>query len=362
MDIFELLGDDYRKYVADQSISLQKHPSLPYCILNYTQSTMFNRQWNPVTRQCRGLIFDDTTKTVVARPFERFFNYGEIPLREVPQNAPVVMEKLDGSLGIAYNTPEGPAVATRGSFASDQAVWATEWLRSHPEVLSDFDGLTPLVEIIYPTNRIVVDYGQRAELVLLGAIDIETGADVPLWECGFWTGATARQYPGINSPEDALRIVNTPELEGEEGFVLVWYKGNEPSFRLKIKGAEYVRLHRTLTNCSTLTIWNTLKNNEDIDEIIDGVPDEFFDWVHDTIDSLYNAFNEITDDVTFDADWIRSMNLPDRKSMAEAVKRTRHPGLLFSVLDGKDVSGKVWDMVRPQFQKPFANAGGLEDG
>jgi hypothetical protein len=41
----------------------------------------------------------------------------------------VVTDKLDGSLGILYPTPDGHAIATRGAFVSEQALHATElWL------------------------------------------------------------------------------------------------------------------------------------------------------------------------------------------------------------------------------------------
>lgn len=35
--------------------------------------------------------------------------------------------------------------------------------------------MTVLVEIVYPANRIVLDYGGLDDLILLGAVDIATG-------------------------------------------------------------------------------------------------------------------------------------------------------------------------------------------
>ena len=90
-----------------------------------------------------------------------------------------VTAKLDGSLGIAYTHPEGDVrLATRGSLASGQAIEATRiWHEKYRHVAIP-EGVTPLFEIIYPDNRIVLDYGEMRDLVLIALIDTETGADI----------------------------------------------------------------------------------------------------------------------------------------------------------------------------------------
>lgn len=91
------------------------------------------------------------------------------------------MEKLDGSLGILYQHAGAWHIATKGTFASAQAQWATDWLRRHidPALLARFGAYTLLFEIVYPENRIVVDYGDRAGLTLLAARAIADGAYMP---------------------------------------------------------------------------------------------------------------------------------------------------------------------------------------
>jgi hypothetical protein len=51
---------------------------------------------------------------------------------------------------------------------------------------------------------------------------------------------------------------------------------------MKIKGSEYVRLHKILTNISNRHIWECLKDKKPLDEIIEKVPDEFYNWVKET--------------------------------------------------------------------------------
>ncbi|HRF99146.1 MAG TPA: hypothetical protein PLZ51_28235, partial [Aggregatilineales bacterium] len=74
--------------------------------------------------------------------------------------------KMDGSLGILYRWQGAYYIATRGNFDSDQAIWATIFLRTHYDLHNLADEYTLLFEIIYPDNRIVVNYGQRQDLVL----------------------------------------------------------------------------------------------------------------------------------------------------------------------------------------------------
>ena len=149
-------------------------------IFNYSKVCQFDRKWDDVTIQCRGLIMRGDE--IVARPFRKFFNLGEVEetkIENLPAEMPQVTEKFDGSLGILYFQPDGrPAIATRGSFTSDQALRATEMLRNMPPFWNNIDlNLTYLFEILYPENRVVVNYGNREELVLIGLVNRTTGEE-----------------------------------------------------------------------------------------------------------------------------------------------------------------------------------------
>ncbi|MFD0520246.1 RNA ligase [Paractinoplanes durhamensis] len=161
----------------------QRHPSLPLSIYNYTEACQYTGAWTPVTLACRGLIVDDAGR-VLARPLRKFFNHTEAHAPQADGQVRVT-DKSDGSLGIIYHDGTGLAVATRGSFASDQAIHATELLNKRYADFVPPTGRTVLVEIIYPGNRIVVDYAGLDDLVLLGAVDIATGRtygpEVPEW-------------------------------------------------------------------------------------------------------------------------------------------------------------------------------------
>lgn len=153
-------------------ITRREHPKYPLFIYNYTPRCQFARAWTPETLACRGLILDEDGN-VIARPFRKFFNLGEQNANLPIGDAFEAFEKLDGSLGIAYREPEWGTIqiATRGAFASEQALWASRWWADNCQDIDIPRGETWLFEIIYPSNRIVIDYKDRAELVLLAVID-----------------------------------------------------------------------------------------------------------------------------------------------------------------------------------------------
>lgn len=353
--------DDLAKEIAGGYVSSQTHPTLPLRILNYTPAAQYDRRWNDVTTQCRGLIIDPDDN-VVARPFAKFFNYGEIDmLPDLPASDPIVSEKMDGSLGIIYTYRDYTGVATRGSFASEQAFWATDWLHTNMEDFAQPEGVTTLVEIIYPSNRIVVDYHGAEGLWLLGAIDNATGADILVEDITWWSdGRIAPQY-GYTSIDKAVRMGTGDQMANDEGVVLTWPRDGDPSLRIKVKHPRYVELHRIVTGLSTRTIHEALSNNT-FDEIIDAAPDEFHPWIRQVAAELRNKYDEIAHRAQLDlysarifADALSDCDPRDfacaysRKDLAgEINKYALYPGLCFALEDGRPIDGKIWDMIRPE--------------
>lgn len=328
-----------QKMISDGYVSKRKHPHADIYIYNYTNSTQFDAVWNNVTIQCRGLILDKDNR-VISRPFKKFFNIEEHNspfLDDVPTNESFdVFEKMDGSLGIIYWINDEPFIATRGSFLSDQAVKATNMLKtkysnSIPQLKRD---RTYLVEIIYPSNRIVVDYGQREDLVLLAVIDNQTGLDLPLENIGF---PLVKQYDGVSD----YNTLKDLEWENHEGFVVRFSSG----FRVKVKMEEYKRLHRIITNVSNKSIWDILRAGQSLDEILDRVPDEFYNWVKNTKDEFIERYEEIEDVCRK-----QFKDYGDRKKNALYYQTCNYPAILFKMLDKKDYSDIIWKLIRPEYE------------
>ena len=331
--------------IDEKLVIVQKHKNTDYFIYNYGPKAQYERIWNDITIQCRGLILD-SNYNVIARPFKKFFNLEEHTNDDIPLIPFEVYEKMDGSLGILYWIDDRPYIATRGSFESDQAIYATNILHNrYKYVIPKLDkSKTYLFEIIYPENRIVVNYGDVDDLVLIAVIDKETGLDCELEPIGF---PIVRRYDGIKDIYDLKKL----EENNKEGFVVKFQNG----FRLKVKFEEYCRLHKILTQVSNKTVWEYLSQGKDFDELLDRVPDEFYNWVRDTKSTLENNYKSIEEESNKLFHRFHSWNLGEtRADFAEYAKKQKHPAILFKMLDGKDYSGVIWKHIKPKYEKPFA--------
>ena len=330
------------KYIEERLISAQPHPKKESLIIyNYTPKCQFSKNWDDITKMCRGLILDGDK--IIARPFPKFFNYGEEDI-ELPAEKPIITEKYDGSLGILYWLDSEPYIATRGSFISDQAEWATRWFRENVEYEELDKSKTYLFEIIYPENRIVVQY-DFSGLVLLAVRDTETGKDEvfqapKLKSVDFMRIASQQPYNSL----DQLKEL---QENNAEGFVILY---PESGLRLKIKFDEYVRLHRILTGISNIAVWEYLRDGKSFDEFLEKVPDEFYKWLQNTISELRDKYAKIEEVCKTDFEKIPE---GERKEKAEYIIKCKYPSILFSMLDGKDYSKIMWRLLRPQFSKPF---------
>lgn len=361
MHLSDLMDIDlFAEMIDRQMITITDHPWLSLEVMNYTAAAQYSRTWNDCTRACRGLIVDANTSHIVSRPFPKFFNLGELTDADIPAEKFDVLEKMDGSLGILYpdsHRDSGYAIATRGSFTSDQAQHATAVLNAQYNDFHPRDGHTYLFEILYPSNRIVVDYHGMDDLVLLDVIDNVTGqsAEHAMYD---WPGPAVKTYGGVDSLADLL---TRPQLDNFEGYV-VRFKGG---MRVKVKMDEYVRLHRLVTGVSTKTVHEFLSAGRDLSELVDRVPDEFHQWVQRTVAGQQAAYMGVFDAAKADAEYAMKMadicmqprgSKEHRKDFAYYLKDASYKSIAFLMYDNKNVRNAIWRLVAPTFEKPFSNS------
>ncbi|MFD7624829.1 RNA ligase [Streptomyces sp. NPDC059851] len=371
-------------------VSRKTHPELPLSIYTYTRTAQYERVWNQVTVRCRGLVADDTTGAVVALPLPKFFNVGEHESGQpyapaLPDEPFEVYEKVDGSLAVVFHYAGAWRVASKGSFISTQAVWAQRRLDGR-DTSALVPGTTYLAEILYPQNRIVVDYGDRRDLVLLAAFGPD-GTEVPLGEAaGHWEGigSVVTLWPAMPI-EELVALTEASTMPGgrpatgtdAEGFVLRFASG----VRAKAKLSEYVRLHKVLTGVTERDIWRShgiqrfadlpgkqvaqalgctlaeveASGGKPLDALLEQVPDEFDAWVRQVIARLEDeaARREQAVDEAF----AQLAHLaPDRGAFARAAKELPDGGIraaVFLRLDDRPTDLVVWRHVRPQASDPF---------
>lgn len=333
--------------VSQGFVIKQMHPILPLIIWNYSQKVQYEKLWkiNPLISQCRGLVTDRNGK-IVARCIKKFFNIEELEPKDIPVEPFTITEKMDGSYISVFFYDGQWCVASRGSFISDQSIKARELLFSKYNVLNLFTDYTYIFEILYPENRIVVNYGDAEKLVMITAFHTETGKEVSIKEMVNEGFEIVKSLDEV----DDYREIKSMISDNQEGYVVRFKNG----FRMKIKGNEYIRLHRILTNISNRDIWKYLKEGNPLDELLEKVPDEFYSWVRDTESALKLMY-----DITFNVCHMKFYSTIEegmtRKEAALKIKelpRNFHAPL-FLLLDGKNISNWVWDSLYPKFEKPF---------
>ena len=324
------------KYYLDGYLIKQVHPTLPLTIWNYSQKTQFEGKWDEVTLHCRGLVVDNFGN-VVARPFKKFFNMEEGQHTSTKDFD--VYEKMDGSLGIAFYYQNQWVFASRGSFTSEQAIKGFEMFKDKFQQSHFSKDSTYMFETIYPANIIVVDYIGEDRLVLLGRIGTKSGEEYSLDTFRKNGYDVVREY----------KIKDYTKLKGLignnfEGFVVKFSNGD----RMKIKGDEYIRLHKIMTEISTKSVWECLSKGDDIYEMLKDVPDEFFKGIEKYIKELKSEYSMIEGKAI--ATFLYNKHL-NRKDFAEQVVWNKYASVLFKMKDDKEYSDNIWRLIKPEYKR-----------
>lgn len=324
-------------------------------IFKYSQDCHIQGKWNPVNRLARGIIMRDDG-TIVARPFAKFFNLGELPessIENLPWHEEVeVYEKVDGSCGIGYvdyieDDCRKNAIwklATPGSLESEQAIEGTKILyEQHDNPCLDYrpdllpSDCTPVFEIIYPENRIVVDYHGKRELVLLAIFEHNgeewhpNRVDLIATACGF---RRPRRY-NVDLRNEI------PFEENAEGYVARFASG----LRVKVKSPAYLRVHRLLNYMSPKGVIELICGKEygpTLRDLPKGTQQDFDD-IRAYVQNKHDALRIQAEDIV-----ARIPAVEDRKTKAlwiQANTPNELTGVVFGMMDQKDMDYKLWKIV-----------------
>lgn len=331
LNVTKLYEEEKKGYV-----SIRRHEEFPELrIANYTPKAVYARHWNNITRKTRGLIWDNWSGELLARPFEKFFNYNEPDAPDFDWDAPILYadNKEDGSLAIPYVAPDGSVrFATRGSFHSEQAKLATSLLTGEiaEELKDTFEaGLTDLYEIVGPDNRIVLKY-EKNELRYLNSVDMEHGNVMGSLD----SGPTFRE------------ILARPPRENAEGWV-VWLDNKTA---VKVKQEDYLALHRAVTGLTKKEVWRQACAGTYV-EFLTNLPEEFRpeveqwhgEMVTEVLDLDFRAIKMYAG--------LKESGLIERRDQALWINSTVEKELrpvLFKMLNGQDYNSVLWKLVEPK--------------
>ena len=82
------------KYFEEGLLHKQVHPTLDLTIWNYSPKVQYEKLWDEITLQCRGLVTNSNGE-VVARPFKKFFNYEELSPEQIPNEEYEVYDEYE---------------------------------------------------------------------------------------------------------------------------------------------------------------------------------------------------------------------------------------------------------------------------
>jgi RNA ligase len=419
------------EYINTGLVDIATHDTFPLDLYTYGRKTVHENVWDTVTSKCRGIIVNRETGEVVARPFEKFHNYGSMHAANIYAPAteamlmctqytwedknyiaskgsfhnygsmhaskgsfhnygsmhaaniyapateamlsiePIVWEKMDGFMCTQYTWEDKNYIASKGSFHSPHAKWATkEFNRVVTKMgYSEEDGSlrhgwTLMFEGLNRDLRIVVDYGQRQELVLLAVIHNETGEELPPEELRKFAKSIGFSTPLQNNltlaEANRMTLQTGVQDKLDEGFVLTWYKDKQPPFRLKLKYVEYLRLHRLVTGMSPKGIWEILSQGLNVDEYVNNstpwFKEFFLKWQRVLVgasiqieldaNKLYQAAQAAAE-INFPNGFKTLSELHEgRKFFASQVSASELSSLAFAILDGKDLKPIIWKRVK----------------
>ena len=325
---------DLKKYYDLENeglVYIKRHPQYPLFLLNYTPRTQYRQKWCKELVHARGLVVGEDGK-ILARPLPKFFNHYEIMDLEVLQDEEYeVYEKLDGSLVIMFHYENHPIFCTRGSFISEQAVKGLEIFRAKYNHISLNKECTYCFEVIYPQNKIVVNYEDLEDLFLISVTHTSSGKAINIDAAGFKT---------VNKVDSKSihTFLSGFEEANMEGYVVKYTNLLSNPLRVKYKFNTYVEKHKG-KSLSETAIKRSMKNMESIN--LDNIPDECYEEVKKIITQMEEEFQ--CKKIKIENHYLKitqQNNSP--RDVLEAIKQSEHSSILFAIHRNKPYYSLVW--------------------
>lgn len=331
---------EVQKYLSEKTleqlteeygIRVARHDSLPLVILNYHQ--IESPKTHPIVRECRGLVLHAETKSVVARSFNRFFNWGECQddMAMFDWSDFSVQSKEDGSLILLYFHDGKWMCNTRGAFAGSPMGSSGMTFAEGVSKAIDMQALhvygrrnlTYVCEFVSPWNKVVRSY-QSPKLYLLTAFDMESGQELSQAECDAEAVEFKLERPSVHNFRSIEEIVewlreNSAGDATFEGVVIRDKNGQ----RWKVKSPTYLSLHgmKGDDGFTAKKILPFILNGE-TDELLAYFPEcaEIVSFMKGSVSKAFSCTQ---------AAWNEFRGEPDRKSFAIRVKDHPFSALLF---------------------------------
>jgi hypothetical protein len=314
-------------------------------ILNYGTKSP---KTHPYTLESRSLVLELETGNVVAKTFNRFFNFHEC--LEIHKNFNwnnfIVEEKCDGSLVYVYYYDGSWRVNTRNSFANGlidgyNGTWQQLFLEAGGyKVFEYLNRLNPkdfvfIFELGSLFNKVVKEH-RNPTLFLLSVVNNLTLKEpfdyLKLNSLAALMGVKRPQVYLFNTLDDILATVDTlpPTDEG--------YVANDGNMRIKFKNKGYLALHALKGNNNLFLVKYLVPlfftKEADKDEVLTYYPEvsEKMSQIETHCIKLKQTVAEL---------WEENKHLKDRKEFALKVKDSPYCSFLFNLYKGQPLDSVI---------------------
>jgi hypothetical protein len=303
----------------------------------------------PLVRECRGIILEKDSFDIVCRPMEKFMNYGESSAAKIDWDNTWISSKEDGSLIKLFYYGRGWKIATNGTINAFNAdltypllgikgeelvssfgglffyVLKKQYGINDLEMLNGYEEYTHMFELCSRYNKVVVDY-KEPKVFYISSKHKTTGE-----ECHFFSVDTKIPIPetaySLKNLNQCIEVVERYGAD-KEGLVV-----RDKDFnRIKIKGKEYVRLHRIGNN-------GVLSPSMIISLILSNETEEYLSYYPENKSKIYEyqkKYKEYKDKLNFLYLQINKNHYKNKKEFAEYSLSTIDPAFCFSIYDNKN--------------------------
>lgn len=208
-----------------------------------------------IRREFRGLTFDKETGSLLRRPLHKFFNLGERSSEEEHlfslSDQHEIFVKLDGSMICPYRVSGGEVIWGTKMGKTEFSYDVAAFVAKNEKYLKFFEycermGISPVFEWMSPKNRVVIDYGDTEQLVLLAARDKFFGSYINLQEFLKKFETESNKIPVVEYFESGKTLDENLKQKirqlpsNQEGVCIRFKSGHY----IKLKGESYCLLHR----------------------------------------------------------------------------------------------------------------------
>jgi len=311
-------------------------------ILNYSQ--IESKKDCKLVEEARGLVLDKTDASIIARAFNRFYNWGEI--RRVDNafdfNNCTATHKEDGSIILVYYYNGNWHINTRGSFGNGEVCEGMTWRNLFNLAFdnSKLDRLekncTYVFELCSRYNKVVRDY-PSPKVYLLSVYNVALGIEYQEDTINLMSNKLELERPKnvvCKDIYDAQMYVSEQEVSDKtfEGLVL----RDLNNLRVKLKSASYVALHR-LANNHQMTLeraWDIIVKGEESEFLV------YFPELRDMFDKV--ARTRLTMQREFGILYESVKGIQNQKEFALAVKDSRYAAACFAMRKFGVVEDETW--------------------